>query len=57
MAGNSDCRKHKYNLWTCYILCKILVFSAVTMKNAVFWDVATCWFCENRRFGGTEKPT
>jgi hypothetical protein len=24
----------------------------VTMKNAVFWDVALCRSCENRRFGG-----
>jgi hypothetical protein len=24
----------------------------VTMKNAVFWDVAPCRYCVNRRFGG-----
>jgi hypothetical protein len=29
------------------------VFMAVTMKNAVFWDVAPCSFWVNRRFGGT----
>jgi hypothetical protein len=30
------------------------VFTAVTMKDAVFWDVAPCRSCEmNRRFGGT----
>jgi hypothetical protein len=29
------------------------VFKAVTIKNAVFWDVAQCWFIINRRFGGT----
>jgi membrane carboxypeptidase/penicillin-binding protein len=29
------------------------VFTAVTMKNAVFWDVTPCGSCENRRFGGT----
>jgi hypothetical protein len=28
-------------------------FTAVTMKNAVFWDVAACRSCVNRRFGGT----
>jgi hypothetical protein len=28
------------------------VFTAVTMKNAVFWDVAPCRSGENRRFGG-----
>jgi hypothetical protein len=30
------------------------VFTAVTIKNAVFWDVAPCRSCAlNRRFGGT----
>jgi hypothetical protein len=29
------------------------VFTAVTMKNAAFWDVAPCGSCKNRRFGGT----
>jgi hypothetical protein len=24
-----------------------------TTKNAVFWDVMPCGFCQNRRFGGT----
>jgi hypothetical protein len=28
------------------------VFTAVTMKNAVFWDAAPCRYCVNRRFGG-----
>jgi hypothetical protein len=32
------------------------VFTAVTMKNAVFWDVAPCRSCElNRRFGRTYR--
>jgi hypothetical protein len=31
------------------------VFTAVTMKNAVFWDVAPCRSCVNRRFGGTYR--
>jgi hypothetical protein len=31
------------------------VFIAVTMKNAVFWDVAPCRSCVNRRFGGTYR--
>jgi hypothetical protein len=26
------------------------VFTAVTMKNAVFWDVAPCISCVNRRY-------
>jgi hypothetical protein len=29
------------------------VFTAVTMKNAVFRDMAPCEYCKNRRFGGT----
>jgi hypothetical protein len=29
------------------------VFTAVTMKNCVFWDVTLCDSCKNRRFGGT----
>jgi hypothetical protein len=28
-------------------------FTGVTMKNVVFWDVALCSSCFNRRFGGT----
>jgi hypothetical protein len=28
------------------------VFTAVTMKNAAFWDVAPCRSCVNWRFGG-----
>jgi hypothetical protein len=31
------------------------VFTAVTMKIAVFWDVAPCSFCVNRRFGGSYR--
>jgi hypothetical protein len=30
-------------------------FTAVPMKNAVFWDVALCRSCVNRRFGGTYR--
>jgi hypothetical protein len=28
-------------------------FTAVSMKNGVFWDVTTCGSCMNRSFGGT----
>jgi hypothetical protein len=34
-----------------YVIFK--VFTAVAMKNGVFWDVAPCGSCKNRRFGGT----
>jgi hypothetical protein len=30
---------------------------AVTMKNAVIWDVAPCGSLKNRRFGGTSVLT
>jgi hypothetical protein len=29
------------------------VFTAVTMKNDVFWDVTPSGSCKDRRFGGT----
>jgi hypothetical protein len=29
------------------------VFTAVTMKNGVFWDVTPCGSCKNQRFRGT----
>jgi hypothetical protein len=29
------------------------VFTALTMKNAIFWDVAPCRSCVNRCFRGT----
>jgi hypothetical protein len=25
------------------------------LKNAVFWEVAPCGYCNNRRFGGTYR--
>jgi hypothetical protein len=28
------------------------IFTAMTMKNGVFWDVTPCGSCKNRRFGG-----
>jgi hypothetical protein len=31
------------------------VFTAVTVKNAVFWYVAPCRSCVERRFGGTYR--
>jgi hypothetical protein len=32
------------------------VFTAVTIKNGVFWVVTPCGSCKNRRFGGTWSP-
>jgi hypothetical protein len=32
---------------------RLEVFTVVTMKNGIFWDVTPCGSCKNRRFGGT----
>jgi hypothetical protein len=32
------------------------VFTAVTMKNAVFWDVTPYGSCKSRRFGDEALP-
>jgi hypothetical protein len=39
------------------ILVRVEVFTAVTMKNAVVWDVTPCGSCKNRPFGGTSVLT
>jgi hypothetical protein len=36
-----------------YYYVRFEVFMAVTMMNAVFWDVTPRGSCKNRRFGGT----
>jgi hypothetical protein len=42
------------NLTTIYEpIVRVEVFTAVTMKNGVFWDVTPRGSCKNRRFGGT----
>jgi hypothetical protein len=38
------------------LLVSIEDFTAVTMKNGVFWDVTPCGYCKNRSFGGTWSP-
>jgi hypothetical protein len=35
------------------IYARFEVFTAVTMKDAVFWDVTPCGSCKNRRCGGS----
>jgi hypothetical protein len=32
------------------------VFTAVSMKNGVFWDVTPCGHCKNRHFGVDPVP-
>jgi hypothetical protein len=34
----------------CFVIFE--VFTAVTMKNGVFWDIMLCGSYKNRRFGG-----
>jgi hypothetical protein len=34
-------------------LAKSEIFTTMTMKNAVFWELTPCDSCKNRRFGGT----
>jgi hypothetical protein len=38
---------------TFLLLVRFEVFTAVTMKNGVFWVVTPCGSCKNRGFGGT----
>jgi hypothetical protein len=38
---------------TLFQVVRFEVFTAMTMKNGVFWDVTPCGSCKNRRFGGT----
>jgi hypothetical protein len=40
-------------LLTVFTLVRFEVFTAVTMKNGVFWEVMPCGSCKSRRFGGT----
>jgi hypothetical protein len=37
---------------TCNCIVRFEIFTAVTMKNGVFFDVTPCGSCKNRRFGG-----
>jgi hypothetical protein len=41
-----------YNVFEVYV--RFNVFTAVTMKNCIFWDVTSCGPCQNRHFGGKE---
>jgi hypothetical protein len=36
-----------------FYIVRFEVFTAVTMKNGVFWNVTPCGSCINRLFGGT----
>jgi hypothetical protein len=48
MGGACSANWEKRNVYI-----RFEVFTAVTMKNGVFWDVMPCGSCKNRCFGGT----
>jgi hypothetical protein len=43
------------NFWVMKYYERLKAFTAVTMKNVVFWDMALCRCCVNWRFGGTYR--
>jgi hypothetical protein len=45
--------KVKFRCWDNLNVIRFDVFTAVTRKNAVFWDVTSCGSCKNWRFNGT----
>jgi hypothetical protein len=38
------------------LLVRFEVFTVMTMNNVIFWDMAPCRFCVNRRFGLSLQP-
>jgi hypothetical protein len=52
-SGCSELGKLKLKLNL--LLVRFEVFTAVTVKNSVFWDVTQCGSCRIRRFGGTSR--
>jgi hypothetical protein len=40
-------------MWRRETVARLEVFTAVTMKNGVFWDVTPCGSYKYRLFGGT----
>jgi hypothetical protein len=48
-------RRRLTTLFICHVTLE--VFTAVTMKNAAFWDVTPCGFCKNPSFRRTVFPS
>jgi hypothetical protein len=46
-------RSEKEEINNVNLFVRFEVYTAVTMKNGVFWDVMPRGSCNNRRFGGT----
>jgi hypothetical protein len=51
--GGYEYNNAERNVHDLLLFVRFEVFTAVIMKNAVFWDVAPCRYFVNRRFGGT----
>jgi hypothetical protein len=51
----SSCRPANIRFLVSYNFVRFEVFTAMTMKNDVFWDVAPYIYFVNRRFGGTYR--
>jgi hypothetical protein len=47
------CQTTESFLETAIVRVRFEVFTAVTMKSGVFWDVTLYGSCKNLRFGGT----
>jgi hypothetical protein len=43
---------HYQRVFSSVLVVRFEVFTAVTMNNAVFWDVMACGSCKNRCFKG-----
>jgi hypothetical protein len=49
-----NCFQFSYlNIRQQYCFVRFEVFTAVAMKNGVFWDVTPCGSCKNRHLGRT----
>jgi hypothetical protein len=54
LSERSSCRRTNNIKMNCV---RFQVFTSVTIKNEVFWDVVLSRFRVNRRFGGTSVHT
>jgi hypothetical protein len=53
LRATGECPFCELNSQSRMISVRFEVFTTVTMKNGVFWDVTPCGSCKNRFFGGT----
>jgi hypothetical protein len=50
---NTFCAYIWYHIAFIFSCVRFEIFTVVTMRNGVFWDVTPCGSCKNRRFGRT----